>query len=219
MSLPSVALGILVCDLIERLKGEVESPYVTAGLNWHPRYACAALVDALRAGLHQTLVLQTGISHSAVSQSVFQMCGDHLVTLKPGAHARERIVALTEKATHMIPALQRQWAATAAAAAALDAELSTSLSALLEKPSGCTFYASSKTVVRCSTARLSVGRLAGEQQATALHVRIGVREGRASGCVSAGIDGAASGPYRIDVDDLVRGPVHGAADRARVPDA
>ena len=61
------------------------------------------------------------------------MTTHRLVALKPGTDARERIVVLTPKAKKMIPALERQWAATNAAAAQLDAELSVPLSRILSE--------------------------------------------------------------------------------------
>jgi len=134
MSLPSATLGTLVRHLIELLDGEVESAYGAAGLDWRPRYTplLRALMRTGPASI-KTLALQIGISHSAVSQTVAQMRAARLLALKPGADARERIVALTPKAVKMIPALQRQWAATNAAAAQLDAELSSPLSVLLDE--------------------------------------------------------------------------------------
>jgi len=79
----------------------------------------------------KVLAQEIGITHSAASQTVTQMAKQRLVALKPGADARERIVVLSAKARRMVPALQRQWAATNAAAAQLDAELSVPLSTVL----------------------------------------------------------------------------------------
>ncbi|WP_245879492.1 MarR family transcriptional regulator [Xanthomonas pisi] len=79
----------------------------------------------------KVLAQQIGITHSAASQTVAQMAKHRLVALKPGADARERIVVLSARTKQMIPALQRQWAATTAAAAQLDMELSVPLSAVL----------------------------------------------------------------------------------------
>ena len=53
--------------------------------------------------------------------------------LRPGGDARERIVALTPAAKTIVPRLKRQWAATNAAADALDHELSMPLSTLLRE--------------------------------------------------------------------------------------
>lgn len=132
MSSSPPTLGTLLRHLIELLDGEVEAAYVTAGLAWRPRYT-PVLRGLLSLGPApiKALALQIGISHSAVSQTVAQMAKDGLVDLKPGADARERIVALTPKAEAMIPALQRQWAAVNAAADDLNAELSAPLSGVI----------------------------------------------------------------------------------------
>ena len=132
MTRPFPTLGTLVRRLIELLDDEVEAAYAAAGLDWRPRYT-PVLRALLREGPAsiKDLARQIGISHSAVSQTVTQMTRDALVVLKPGADARERIVSLTPRAEAMVPALQRQWAATNAAAAGLDAELPASLSGLV----------------------------------------------------------------------------------------
>ncbi len=134
MSSPSPTLGTLLHHLIELLDGDVQAAYTTAGLAWRPRYTpvLRGLMSLGPASI-KALALKIGISHSAVSQTVAQMVKDHLVELKPGADARERIVALTPKAQAMVPALQRQWAAVNAAADALDAELSAPLSGVIRE--------------------------------------------------------------------------------------
>ncbi|WP_419320391.1 MarR family winged helix-turn-helix transcriptional regulator [Caulobacter sp. ErkDOM-E] len=134
MSSPSPTLGTLLHHLIELLDGDVQAAYTTAGLAWRPRYTpvLRGLMSLGPASI-KALALKIGISHSAVSQTVAQMVKDDLVELKPGADARERIVALTPKAQAMVPALQRQWAAVNAAADALDAELSAPLSGVIRE--------------------------------------------------------------------------------------
>ncbi len=132
MNPASPTLGTLVRHLIELLDGDLEAVYASSGLAWRPRYTPVLRV-LMRLGPASIKVLaqEIGITHSAASQTVAQMVGQRLVVLKAGTDARERIVALTPKAKRMIPALQRQWAATNAAAAQLDAELSVPLSAVL----------------------------------------------------------------------------------------
>jgi DNA-binding MarR family transcriptional regulator len=72
-----------------------------------------------------------GVTHSAASQTVAQMARRDLVTLTAGADARSHLVNLTDTARSLLPAIQAEWAATAAAAAALDAELPYPLSDLV----------------------------------------------------------------------------------------
>lgn len=77
------------------------------------------------------LAKSVGVTHSAASQTVARMAPHDLVTLAAGADARSRLVDLTDKARSLLPAIQAEWAATAAAAAALDAELPYPLSDLV----------------------------------------------------------------------------------------
>lgn len=129
MASASPTLGTLLRHLIELLDRDVEAAYEAAGLTWRPRYTpvLRALMATGPASI-RLLSREIGITHSAVSQTVSQMAKEGLVELRPGADARERIVALTGRTEAMLPALRRQWAATNAAADELDAELSASLS-------------------------------------------------------------------------------------------
>ncbi len=132
MSSPSATLGTHVRTLLDLLDGEVEAAYAASGSDWRPRYTpvLRALMKLGPTSI-KAVASEIGVSHSAVSQTVSQMTRDALVTLQSGADARERIVILTSKAEAMVPALQRQWAATNAAADQLDAELSAPLSEVL----------------------------------------------------------------------------------------
>ena len=125
----SPTLGTLLRHLVELLDRDVEAAYEAAGLTWRPRYTpVLRALMALGPASIRALSQKIGITHSAVSQTVSQMAKDGLVELRPGADARERIVALSAKTEAMIPALQKQWAATNAAADQLDSELSAPLS-------------------------------------------------------------------------------------------
>ena len=128
----TATLGTLLRHLIEVLDGAVEEAYVQSGLRYRPRYTpiVRALRDTGPAPL-RAIATRAGMTHSAVSQTVSQMARQGLVKVRPGKDARERIVALTPAAEAMLPALERQWAATNAAARGLDEELSAPLSALL----------------------------------------------------------------------------------------
>lgn len=132
MSSASPTLGTLLRSLIDLLDGDVESAYAAAGLAWRPRYTPVLRV-LRRSGPSaiKTIALEIGVSHSAASQTVSQMAREGLLVMTPGVDARERIVVLTPETEAMIPALERQQAATNAAAAELDAELSASLTEVL----------------------------------------------------------------------------------------
>jgi DNA-binding MarR family transcriptional regulator len=64
-----------------------------------------------------------GVTHSAASQTVAQMARRGFVTLRPGVDGRQRVVHLAAKARALLPKIEAEWAATASAAAELDAEL------------------------------------------------------------------------------------------------
>ncbi|MDO9609688.1 MAG: helix-turn-helix domain-containing protein [Brevundimonas sp.] len=134
MSSTAPTLGTLMRCLIDLLDGEVEAAYAVAGLAWRPRYT-PVLRALKRVGPASIKIIarEAGVSHSAASQTVSQMAREGLVALTPGADARERIVVLTPATKAMIPALERQQAATNAAAAELDAELSAPLTEVLRE--------------------------------------------------------------------------------------
>ncbi|GAA1911917.1 helix-turn-helix domain-containing protein [Streptomyces sodiiphilus] len=79
------------------------------------------------------LAQATGVTHSAASQTVDRMAGEGLVAVEPGEDARRRIVRLTGKAEALLPVLETEWRATTAAAEALEAELSCSLSRIVDE--------------------------------------------------------------------------------------
>lgn len=134
MSSPAPTLGTLMRSLIDLLDGEVEAAYAAAGLAWRPRYTpVLRALTKLGPTSIKLIAREVGVSHSAASQTVSQMNREGLVALTPGADARERIVVLTPATETMIPALHRQQAATNAAAAELDAELSTPLTEVLRE--------------------------------------------------------------------------------------
>jgi DNA-binding MarR family transcriptional regulator len=130
----SPTLGTMLRHLVDTLDGAVEQAYARSGLDYRPRYTpiVRVLIDAGPASI-QTIAQCAGITHSAVSQTVSQMVKRGLVSLQASSDARERIVALTPEGEAMVPALERHWAATNAAARALDEELSAPLSELLRE--------------------------------------------------------------------------------------
>ena len=73
------------------------------------------------------------VTHSAASQTIAEMEKRGWVELRAGDDARQRLVRLTPKARRLLPAINAEWEATEAAAAALDAELPYSLSALIDE--------------------------------------------------------------------------------------
>ncbi|GAB3567578.1 helix-turn-helix domain-containing protein [Amycolatopsis endophytica] len=121
--------------LLELLDGDVAAVYADLGLEWfRPRFT--PIVRALAATGPQPirdLAETIGVTHSAVSQSVAQMVKADLVTLSPGADARQRIAHLTAKAEELLPVLDAEWAATTTAAKEFEAELGYPLSGLVDE--------------------------------------------------------------------------------------
>lgn len=129
---PTATLGTLLRHLVELLDGAVQDAYRGLPLDYRPRYT--PIVRTLLAqgpASIRTIAGAAGVTHSAASQTVAQMARAGLVTLGQSDDGRERIVALTEAAHAIVPALRRQWAATEAAAQTLEAELAMPLSALV----------------------------------------------------------------------------------------
>ena len=63
------------------------------------------------------------VTHSAMSQTVSALRREGLVRSLPGADARTREVALTERARAVLPFLEAEWRATEQAVAELEAEI------------------------------------------------------------------------------------------------
>jgi DNA-binding MarR family transcriptional regulator len=128
-------LGTRLRHLLDLLDGDVAAVYTDLGLDgFRPRFT--PIVRALAASGPRSirdLARATGVTHSAASQTVSQMAKQDLVVLSAGADARERIVHLTPKAERLLPTLDAEWAATTAAAAAFEAELSFPLSRLVDE--------------------------------------------------------------------------------------
>lgn len=130
MDTPQPTLGTALRHLLNLLDGDLEQLYAADGLGYRPRYT--PIVKALRAlgpASIRQIAAHARMTHSAVSQSVAQMKRGGWVATARGEDARESIIAATPRLTRALPLLERRWAATNAAAAALDAELSTPLSA------------------------------------------------------------------------------------------
>jgi DNA-binding MarR family transcriptional regulator len=125
-------LGTLLRHLIDLLDGAVEQQYVVSGLTYRPRYTpVVRTLEKLGPASIRAIAQHAGLTHSAVSQTVAQMARQGLVRKRPGSDAREQIIALSPAARAMLPALQRHWTKTNAAAHALDDELTMPLSDLL----------------------------------------------------------------------------------------
>jgi DNA-binding MarR family transcriptional regulator len=128
---PYRGLGTLLRHLLELLDGDVEQAYRDLGLEYRPRFTpvVRALAESEPRSIRE-LANHSGLTHSAVSQTVAEMKRAGLVSLvRDRADARARLARLTPRCRAMLPKLQRQWTATNSAADGLDAELPASLRA------------------------------------------------------------------------------------------
>ncbi|MGW0589946.1 MarR family winged helix-turn-helix transcriptional regulator [Streptosporangium sp. NPDC002607] len=134
MSTPEL-LGTRLRHLLDQLDAGVAAVYTDLGLDgFRPRYTpILRTLAATGPSSIRDLGRAIGVTHSAASQTVAQLAKEDLVTLNPGADARQRIVRLTARAESLIPLLDKEWAATSAAAAELEAELSYPLSRLVDE--------------------------------------------------------------------------------------
>ncbi|MEU4549211.1 MarR family transcriptional regulator [Nonomuraea dietziae] len=131
----SELLGTRLRLLLDLLDDGVTALYPSLGLEgFRPRFTpILRQLAAEGPASIRDLARAIGVTHSAASQTVAQMAKEELVALSPGADARQRIVRLTSRAEALLPALDREWAATSAAAAELDAELPYPLSRLVDE--------------------------------------------------------------------------------------
>jgi len=135
MNRTQAGLGTQLRTLLELLDGELDSIYAEEGLDYRPRFTpvLRALLDESPLTVGQ-LAAKTGISQPAATQTLNLMLARGWVEpLADPADARRRLYAPSAKAREALPRLQAIWAATGGAARALDAELSTPLTALLDE--------------------------------------------------------------------------------------
>lgn len=119
----NATLGGLLRRLVETLDSDVEAAYAAAGLEFRPRFT--PVLRALLSGPRTIKVIagQALISHSAASQTISQMIDGGWLIRTTGEDGRERLLSLSPQARECLPLLEERWAATASAAADLDAEL------------------------------------------------------------------------------------------------
>jgi DNA-binding MarR family transcriptional regulator len=128
-----VGLGTRLRHVLDVLDGGVAQVYADLGLpDYRPRFSpvVRALV-ALGPSSIRDLAGAIGVTHSAASQTVAQMAKSGLVSLEPGADARQRIVYLSDRTRSLLPVINAEWAATGTAATEMDEELPVPLGQML----------------------------------------------------------------------------------------
>jgi DNA-binding MarR family transcriptional regulator len=128
-------LGTRLRHLLDRLDAAVGQIYADLGLpGFRPRFTpIIRVLAASGPSSIRELAGAIGVTHSAASQTVAQLVKEDLVARVPGKDGRQRIVRLTPKAERLLPVLEAEWEATAAAATALEAELPFPLSRLVDE--------------------------------------------------------------------------------------
>jgi DNA-binding MarR family transcriptional regulator len=128
------ALGTRLRVLFDAMDADVALALSDLGLrDYRTRYSAVIRAIAAAGPIPiREIADGLGVTHSAASQMVTEMQQRGLLSTRPGGDARVRLVELTDKARQLLPAIDAEWASTDAAAAALDAELPYSLSALID---------------------------------------------------------------------------------------
>ena len=111
--------------LLDAMDAEIARLYAERGIaGVRPRFV-APLIRLGRRGpmTIRALAQSLDVTHSAMSQTVAALQREGLVSTAPGADARTRQVALTERGREVLPFLEAEWRATEQAVAELDAEI------------------------------------------------------------------------------------------------
>ncbi|HEX8063651.1 MAG TPA: MarR family transcriptional regulator [Allosphingosinicella sp.] len=130
----STGLGTLLRHLVDLLDGDVEAVYRARGLDCRSRFTPVIrhLESAGPSSIRQ-IALASGLTHSAISQTVAEMLKKDLVTSITGRDARERIISFTPAGEALLPALHAIWEAIWAAADDLSADIGQPLGEVLER--------------------------------------------------------------------------------------
>lgn len=120
--------------MLQDMDADVALALADLGLtDYRTRYSgVIRFVDQRGPSAIRDIAERLGVTHSAASQTVAEMERRGLLVMRAGSDARERLVRLTAKTRKLLPAINAEWDATDAAAAALDAELPYPLGRLLD---------------------------------------------------------------------------------------
>jgi DNA-binding MarR family transcriptional regulator len=112
-------------ELLDAMDADIARLYTERGVHGvRPRFSMALIKLRHRGPLTiKELASLTGVTHSAMSQTVSALRAEDLVTTEPGPDARTRRVALTAKGEAVVPFLEAEWRATEEAVAELEAEV------------------------------------------------------------------------------------------------
>lgn len=127
-------IGSKLRRLLEALDGDVQHIYEAAGLSFRPRFhPLVRVLLTCEPTTLRALSRTTGVSHSAVSQTIAEMVRAGLVQVQPSQlDRREREVRLTREGRELVRRCEPVWAAVSAAVEELDGALPQPLSETLD---------------------------------------------------------------------------------------
>jgi len=116
-------LGTLLRHLTELLDGDVEAVYRDQGLDCRSRFTPVIrhLEQSGPSSIRQ-IAAGSGLTHSAISQTVSEMLKKGLIASAAGSDARERIISFTPVGEALLPKLHQVWDGIWAAADELSEE-------------------------------------------------------------------------------------------------
>lgn len=122
-------------DLLAAIDADIETLYTDRGIHGVRSRFVSPMIRLAHTGplTIRELAETLNRTHSATSQTVAAMRREGLVHSEPGADARTRYIALTERGQDLIPFLEAEWRATEAAVAELDDEVPHALSAVAKE--------------------------------------------------------------------------------------
>lgn len=125
-------LGTLLRHLVDLLDGDVEQVYREQGLDCRSRFTPVIrhLESAGPSSIRQ-IALASGLTHSAISQTITEMLKKGLVESRPGRDARERIISFTPAGEALLPRLHAVWKGIWAAAGDLSEDIGQPLDRVL----------------------------------------------------------------------------------------
>jgi DNA-binding MarR family transcriptional regulator len=127
-------LGTLLRHLVELLDGDVEAVYREERLDCRSRFTpIIRHLEREGPSTIRQIADSSGLSHSAISQSLSEMLKKGLVASATGEDARERIISLTTQGEALLPRLHQLWSGIWAAADELSAEIDAPLADVLKR--------------------------------------------------------------------------------------
>jgi DNA-binding MarR family transcriptional regulator len=120
-----VGLGTLLRHVLDKMDDDIATVLTDLDMpGYRPRFsAIVRALVALGPVPIRDIAQAIAVTHSAASQTIAEMAKRDFVILKPGEDARQRVVHLSAKTRALLPKIETEWAATASAAAEMDAEL------------------------------------------------------------------------------------------------